>query len=80
MKPYFEPGEAAVGTRVDVVHLAPTPEGRRVTARAEVTRVDGRRIEFRVEAKDGDETIGRGVHERMVIDLARFSQRLASHG
>ena len=81
LKPYFERGETAVGARVDVVHLAPTPEGHRVTARAEVTRVDGRRIEFRVEAVDGSDVIGRGTHERIVIDLARFSERLgAAHG
>lgn len=77
LKPYFEPGETAVGARVDVEHLAPTPVGRRVTATAEVTRVDGRRVEFRVSAHDGVREIGRGTHERGVIDLAKFSQRLA---
>jgi fluoroacetyl-CoA thioesterase len=78
IKPYFEPGESAVGTRVDIEHLAPTPAGRHVTALAEVTGVAGRRIEFRVSAVDGDEEIGRGTHERMVIDLPKFSERLAA--
>ena len=77
LKPYFEAGESAVGTRVDVSHLAATPLGRRIVATAEVTAVDGRRIEFRVEAADGSETIGRGTHGRIVIDLAKFSAHLA---
>src|SRR5215472_19171504 len=48
LKPYLDPGESAVGTRVDVRHLAPTPPGLRVVGEAEVTEVDGRRIEFTV--------------------------------
>lgn len=77
LKPYLDPGESAVGSHVDVKHLAATPVGRRVTAWAEVTRVTGRRIEFRVGAVDGDEEIGAGTHERMLIDMARFSASLA---
>jgi fluoroacetyl-CoA thioesterase len=76
VKPYFEPGESALGTRVDVMHLAATPVGRTVTGHAEVTAAAGRRIEFRVWASDGDEEIGTGSHERTVIDLARFAERL----
>ena len=76
VKPYFEAGEAALGTRVDVAHLAATPAGRSVTGHAEVLRVDGRRVDFRVWVVDGDEEIGRGTHERMVIDLAKFAARL----
>ena len=78
MKPYFEAGESAVGTRVDVSHLEATPVGRRVVAFAEVTGVNGRHITFHVHAKDGAEEIGRGTHERAVIDLAKFSERLAA--
>ena len=78
VKPYFEAGESAVGTRVDVSHVAPTPVGRRVVASAEVTSVLGRHIEFRVHAMDGSEEIGRGTHGRVVIDLARFSEQLAA--
>jgi fluoroacetyl-CoA thioesterase len=78
IKPYFEEGESAVGTRVDVTHLAPTPIGRRIVAHAEVTGSNGRQVEFRVNAMDGTEEIGRGTHGRAVIDLARFSQRLAT--
>ena len=77
IKPYFEAGESAVGTRVDVRHLAATPVGRRIVASAEVIGVSGRQIEFRVSAMDGPEEIGRGTHGRVVIDLARFADHLA---
>jgi fluoroacetyl-CoA thioesterase len=76
MKPYLDASESALGTRVDVRHLAATPAGRRVTGEAEVTEVDGRRIAFTIRARDGTEVIGVGTHERMVIDLAKFSERL----
>ena len=78
MKPYLAASESALGTRVDVRHLAATPVGRSVTGEAEVTKVDGRRIEFTVQARDGAEVIGRGTHERVIIDLARFLARLES--
>ena len=77
MKPYFEAGESAVGTRVDVSHLAATPVGRRIVAFAEVTGTVGRHVDFNVHAMDGAEEIGRGTHQRVIIDLARFSERLA---
>ena len=78
MKPYFEPGESAVGTRVDVEHRAATPVGRRIEAHAEAIATTGRHIDFRVWAMDGTEEIGAGTHARMVIDLARFAERLAA--
>ena len=78
MKPYLEAGESALGTRVDVRHLAATPVGRLVTGEAEIIKVDGRRLEFTIRALDGTEVIGTGTHERMIIDLARFSERLKS--
>jgi fluoroacetyl-CoA thioesterase len=76
IKPYLEAGESAVGTTVDIRHLAPTPAGATVTGRAEVTGVDGRRVSFAVQASDERETIGTGTHERMVVDLARLARRL----
>jgi fluoroacetyl-CoA thioesterase len=76
IKPFLDAGETALGTRVDVRHLAATPAGRRVTGEAEVTKVEERRIEFRIRATDGTEEIGVGTHERMVIDLAKFSERM----
>jgi fluoroacetyl-CoA thioesterase len=80
IKPYLDAGESALGTRVDVRHLAATPVGRRVTGEARVTNVDGRRIEFSVRAADGNEEIGVGTHERVVIDLARLSERMKAKG
>jgi fluoroacetyl-CoA thioesterase len=76
IKPYLGGGYSALGTRVDVQHLAATPVGRKVTGEAEVTRVDGRRIEFNVRAFDGSEQIGVGTHQRTLIDLAKFAERL----
>ncbi len=76
IKPYLGAGESALGTRVDVRHLAATPAGRRVTGEAKVTHVDGRRIEFSIRATDGAEEIGVGTHERMVIQLARLSEKM----
>lgn len=74
--PTLEDGAGTVGTRVDVQHLAATPVGLTVTARAELTEVDGRRLVFAVEASDGVEVIGRGTHERFVVgSLARFLER-----
>jgi fluoroacetyl-CoA thioesterase len=78
IKPFLDTGETAVGTRVDVSHLAATPVGRRIVALAEVTATSGRQIEFRVSAMDGTEEIGRGTHGRAVIDFAKFSERLAA--
>jgi len=78
VRAYLDPGESAVGTVVDVQHLAATPAGQQVTATAEVTKVDGRRIEFTVSARDEIEEIGRGRHERMVVDLDRLGRKLAA--
>jgi fluoroacetyl-CoA thioesterase len=80
IRPYLEPGESAVGTAIDVRHLAATPVGHTVRAEAEVTRVDGKRIEFKVSARDEAEEIGSGTHQRAVINLGSFNERLASKG
>jgi fluoroacetyl-CoA thioesterase len=76
IKSYLDAGESALGTRVDVRHLAATPAGRRVTGEAKVTHVDGRRIEFSVRATDGNEEIGVGTHERVAIVLAKLAERM----
>jgi predicted thioesterase len=67
-----------VGTGINLRHLAATPVGHRVTAEAEVVKVEGRRIEFKVWARDEMELIGEGTHERMVVDLPRLGKRLAA--
>ena len=74
--PHLEPGQDTVGTRVDVEHLAATPLGKEVTYSAMLTAVDGRRLTFDVEAREEGEAVGRGTHERYVIDVARFGAGL----
>ena len=69
------PGHQTVGTRLDITHVAATPVGLRVTAGAEVVRVEGRRLTFRVWADDESERIGEGTHERIVVDVSRFDKR-----
>jgi fluoroacetyl-CoA thioesterase len=76
VRDYLDAGESAVGTAVNIRHLAATPVGHQITATAEVTKVDGRRIEFNVSARDEFEEIGNGTHERRVVDLGRLEQRL----
>jgi len=76
IKAYLDAGESAVGTRIDVRHLAATPVGAHVIGEATVTAVDGRRVEFDVGARDDTEEIGRGTHERMIVDVARLARRL----
>jgi len=78
IKAYLEPGESAVGTRVAIKHLAATPVGMHVTGEAELTHVDGRRLEFTVRARDEREEIGEGTHERMIVDVSRLAKRLES--
>jgi fluoroacetyl-CoA thioesterase len=77
IRPFLDLGESAVGTAIDVRHLAATPAGHDVCAEAEVIKVDGKRIEFKVSASDQMEEIGNGAHERTVINLHSFNERLA---
>ena len=80
IKPFLEAGESAVGTSVNVKHIAATPVGRDVRATAEVVNVQGKRVDFKVSASDGVEEIGNGTHQRIVIDLRSFNERLARKG
>jgi predicted thioesterase len=66
----------SLGIRLDVRHFAATPVGLRVIATAEVTGVEGRAITFRVQANDEREPIGEGLHERVVVNVARFVARV----
>ncbi len=78
VEPYLEADQQTVGTRVDVQHLAATPEGMRIRIRAELQQVNGRRLTYHVEAFDAMEKIGEGTHERAIINLERFEQKLAA--
>ena len=70
--------QTSVGVRMEVRHLAATPIGQTVRARATLTAVDGRRLTFTIEAWDDVEQIGEAVHERMVVDRDRFEARVAA--
>jgi fluoroacetyl-CoA thioesterase len=79
IKPYLNwPAEQSVGTHVDFSHLAATPPGMTVTVDCEVIGVEGRKVTFRARAHDGDELISEGTHQRVVIDVARFKQKLGA--
>ena len=68
----LDAGATTVGTWVELEHLAPTPEGGAVTARATLVAVDDRTLEFEVEVADAAGVVARGRHRRVVVDRARF--------
>jgi fluoroacetyl-CoA thioesterase len=70
-------GYLTVGAHLDVRHLAPTPVGFEVRAVVELVEVDGRRLSFRVNVHDGVELVGEGHHDRYIVSLERFGQRVA---
>ena len=72
----LDAGYQSLGTRLNVRHIAATPVGMRVTAIAEVTRVEGRTVHFSVEAKDQTELIGDGTHQRVLVNVAKFDARV----
>jgi fluoroacetyl-CoA thioesterase len=74
----LDEGQVTVGTHVNVSHLAATPLGQAVRATAELLAIDGRRLTFCVEAFDERQKIGEGQHERFIVDLQRFLQRITS--
>jgi predicted thioesterase len=75
LAPHLPSDTVSVGTHVDVRHLAGTPPGCEVVARAELIEVEGRRLKFRVEATDPFEKIGEGFHERFLADRDRLLAR-----
>ena len=77
LAPYLAPNQRTVGTRVEMSHAAATPIGMVVTAAVELVEIEGRRLRFRVSCRDEAEPIGEGFHERIIVDHARFMQRLA---
>jgi len=78
IKPHLDwPREQSLGTLVHFPHLAATPPGLTVTVDVKLERVEGRRLFFSVSAHDGIDLITEGTHERVVIDAARFNEKLA---
>lgn len=68
-------GQTSVGTLMNVKHISATPIGMTVTAKCELTEIDGRRICFEVEAFDDRGMIGKGKHERFIVDAERFTAK-----
>ena len=75
---FLPAGQTSVGAGIDVRHLAPTPVGMQVCARAELVGSEGRRLSFRIEAWDEIERIGEATHERIIIDAERFVTRASA--
>ena len=74
----LEEGTSSVGTLMNVKHLAATPVGMEAYATATVTSVDGRKIEFMVEAYDEAGKIGEGTHERFIVAEKKFVEKTYS--
>ena len=75
VRPFLEEGQDTVGTRVDVTHSAATPVGMTVRCESELIEIDRRRLVFRVTARDDAGVVGEGMHERFIIDLAKFQAK-----
>ena len=73
---HLNPGEHSVGVAVDVSHVAATPAGMEIRAEVELVAVEGRRLTFAVRVFDEDGLVGEGRHQRAVIEVARFLERV----
>ncbi len=78
VKPYLEDGQDTVGTHVNVSHVSATPVGMQVNIECELIEIDRRRLVFKVIANDERGLIGEGLHERFIIDVAKFSAKVNS--
>ncbi|MBR1688011.1 MAG: thioesterase family protein [Prevotella sp.] len=76
ISPHLPAGSTSVGAHIASSHLKPTAVGNVVTATAEVTAVDGRKVTFRIAAYAGEELLGEGTHIRFVVDRERFMAKL----
>ncbi|WP_078697208.1 thioesterase family protein [Caloramator quimbayensis] len=73
-------GYTTVGTKVDIAHIAATPLGMKVTINAELIKIEGKKLVFKVEAFDEVEKIGEGIHERYVINSDKFMDKINKKG
>lgn len=72
------PSQQSLGTLVSFSHLAATPAGMAVTVQGVLVAIEGRKLRFELSAWDGEDKISEGVHERHVIDAARFNDKVAA--
>lgn len=77
LAPHLAPGQATVGTLVDLTHIAAAPVGMTVSAKVDLVAIRGQRLRFKVECRDEREVIGSGFHERAIVDRGRFLERVA---
>lgn len=78
IRPHLDwPREQSLGTHVNFSHLAATPPGLTVTVKVKLDGVEERKLIFTLSADDGIDKITEGVHERTVIDAARFNAKLS---
>ncbi len=73
---YLDESQTSVGISIEIKHLAATPIGQEVRARAEVIEVNGRRVTFSIQAWDEQEKIGEGTHTRFIVDAQQFLERV----
>lgn len=78
--PFLPPGQASVGTHVDLSHSAATPVGMTVTADVELIEVNGRALHFKVICRDDRDVICEGTHHRFIIDQAKFETKVREKG
>lgn len=78
--PLLDEGYSTVGIKLEVEHLAATPKGMNVVATSELVEIDGRRLVFKVEARDDKELIGKGRHERFIVPLQKFISKAEAKG
>jgi len=78
LKPMLDDGYDSVGTDVSVKHLGATPIGMEVVFRSEILAVNERRVTFKVTARDSQEAIGEGTHERFIVHIERFAAKMQS--
>jgi fluoroacetyl-CoA thioesterase len=76
VEPHLKPGQGQVGLTVNIRHMAPTPIGKRVRAEVELTAIDRRKLTFHVNIHDDTEQVGEVTHERFVIDVDKYIERL----
>ncbi len=76
LREFLPPGEDSVGAWIEVRHMAPTPLGMKVTVEVEVSAVEGRRVDFKLKASDEREAVAEGAHQRYVVDVRRFDERV----
>ena len=73
--PELENGMATVGTNLNIAHVAPTPVGMTVRCETELAEIDGRRLVFNVKVSDESGEIGKGTHERFIINEEKFQKK-----